>query len=178
MTNDQIQSIIETFDGWKPGPNNTWENAGLGIFGAASRPKYGEDLNACHNVEWKLTPDQHGVFRDKLRALQSLTGGVYGDYETAYVSAPAEDRAEALAETILDILKARAEIAAESAAPQASAGEEMPTDTQKPGVTSIFDPAQLEEDEELKQAAIDTLADAASGLPTADAAPAVAAINV
>lgn len=63
-------------------------------------PDYLNDLNAMHEAEWTLSSEQHATFREKLKEIQSLTAGVYRDYERAYVSAPAEDRAEAFLRTI------------------------------------------------------------------------------
>jgi hypothetical protein len=63
-------------------------------------PDYLNDLNACYEMEWTLSTEQHAAFREKLREIQSLTAGAYEDYERAYVSAPSEDRAEAFLRTL------------------------------------------------------------------------------
>lgn len=59
-------------------------------------PDYFGDLNACHSAELALSDEQHHVFRLTLADLTSPNPTDWNACSRAYISATAEQRAEAL----------------------------------------------------------------------------------
>lgn len=73
-----------------------WKHPTSGfVFDQGMLPNYPASLNACHEIEVKLTDEQHKAFRDQLISI-SLDAERNRNFDRLYVSASAEHRSLAL----------------------------------------------------------------------------------